>query len=113
MSKETSKKTGLSKLGRENLGGVNGGYKIETCDDGTVKVSGMLLDLDNKKAFGTVKFGDQVFSDPFVVKKEFNSFDEADKWAKEHLRSEVAGFIPPAPPAPSLGTNDPIPPIPF
>ena len=40
MSKETNKKTGLTKLEKENLGSVSGGYTIVTYDDGTVEVRG-------------------------------------------------------------------------
>ena len=84
MSKETNKKTGLTKLEKENLGNVNGGYTIKTYDDGTIEVSGTVnpdVQIDDS-VLVPVPAG---WNDQRTAVKTFTSLTKARFWADKHL----------------------------
>ncbi len=100
MSKETNKKTDLKKLEKENLGNINGGYTIETYDDGTVEVSGTVKPNVpiNEDLLVPVPNGS---TGPRRAIKTFTSLTLARLWADKHLlrdpnpnRRQPAGQMP-------------------
>ena len=83
-----NKKTGLTKLEKENLGSIDGGYTIETYDDGTVKVYGAVNP--------DVRIDDDVlvpapagWTGPRRAVKTFTSLTRARIWADRHLLHDL------------------------
>ena len=82
MSKEMNKKTSLTKLEKENLGNVNGGYTIEVLEDGTVEVRGIV-----RRGHGD-SYMRRTGSIPplnYPVSVTFNSLSDATLWANRHM----------------------------
>lgn len=84
MSKGMNKKTGLTKLEKENLGSINGGYTIVTYDDGTIEVRGTVnpnVRIDNE-VLVPVPAG---WTGQRTAVKTFTSLTKARLWADKHL----------------------------
>lgn len=89
ISKEMNKKTGLTKLEKENLGNVNGGYEIITYDDGTVAVRG--LPRNNRAArylrpdIRPINVPQNGPQEPPRVYRRFSNLFHAVIWANKNL----------------------------
>ena len=99
MSKEMNKKTSLTKLEKENLGNVNGGYTIEVFNDGTVEVCGIIR--PGHEASALRRIGNIPPLNASIAVR-FNNLFQAALWASRHL-------LPHNPPPPT----PPIRPIPI
>ena len=103
MSKEMNKKTGLTKLEKENLDNVNAGYTIEVFNDGTVVVSG--IPRPGARLRGT-RPTIQPINGPAQprVFRTFNNQLHALSWAKRNLLpDQLQRFV--AQPMPPQGQN--------